>query len=37
MSQGRYPIRSWRTVYAIVIGFLLLDILLLHLFTQFFA
>jgi hypothetical protein len=36
-SENRYPIKSWRTVYAIVIGVLVLDIVLLYLLTEAFA
>jgi hypothetical protein len=32
-SESRYPIKSWRTVYAIVIGVLVLDIILLYILT----
>lgn len=36
-EKSRYPISSWRVVYAIVIGVLVLDIVALYILTKAFA
>jgi len=36
-KNSRYPISSWRFVYAIVIGVLVLDIVALYILTKTFA